>query len=57
MWDVREDMSESFHLIPVTVRPLMVISRERVVYVDLKRAQHTIGDAQEPKPYRSTADL
>ena len=50
-------MGGSLHLISVTVRSLMVVSRERVMYVDLNRAQHMIRGAQELKPYRSTADL
>ena len=50
-------MGESLHLISVTVRSLMVVSGERVMYVDLERAQDMTKGARELKPYWSTADL
>ena len=50
-------MSGSLHLISVTIRTLMVVSRERIMHIDLESAQYMMKGARELKPYRSTADL
>ena len=49
-WDPREVTNGLLHLISVTVRSLMVVSRERVMHVDLRRAQHTVRDVRVGKP-------
>jgi hypothetical protein len=40
-------MNGALYLIPITVRSLMVVSREGVMYIDLLRAQHMVRCAQE----------
>ena len=49
-WNPREVTNGLLHLISVTVRSLMVISRERVMHVDLRRAQHTVRGVRVGKP-------
>ena len=45
------------HLISVAVWSLVIVSRERVMYVDLGGAQYKVKGTQKLNPHRSTADL
>jgi len=48
-WNIKEDINGLLHLISVTIRSLVVVSRERVMHVDLGRAQHTMRGVRAAK--------
>jgi len=48
-WNTREGTNGVLHLISVTVRSLVVVSRERVMHVDLGKTQHAMRGVRATK--------